>query len=112
MEAPGGISVGAELAALGVHLPGVFQIGPQGFAVVVGVNEVVAGVVGRVYINHLHLAQIRLLQQLEHFEVVALNNQVLAGVEVALSSGAGRSVPRLGIWMVLKQSALPGQLMP
>lgn len=39
---------------------------------VVSVDEIVAGVVGRVDGGHLHLAQIRLLQQLEHFEVVAL----------------------------------------
>ena len=41
-----------------------------------------AGVVGRVDVDHLHLAQIGLLEQLEHLQVVALNVQVFGGVPV------------------------------
>ena len=37
------------------------------------VDKVVTGVVGRVDVDHLHLAQIGLLEQLEHLQVVALN---------------------------------------
>ena len=36
--------------------------------------EVVARVVRRVNVNHLHLAEIRLLPQLEHFQIIALDN--------------------------------------
>ena len=49
---------------------------------VVGVDEVVARVVRRVDVDHLHLAQIRLLQELEHFEVVALDVEVFGSVPV------------------------------
>ena len=46
------------------------------------VDEVVAGVIGRVDVDHLHLAQIGLLEQLEHLQVVALDIQVFGGVPV------------------------------
>ena len=89
VEAAVGLGVGAELLALGVHLPGVFQVGLQALGVVVGVDEVVAGVVGRVDVDHLDLAQVRLLQELQHFQVVALDDQVLGGVEVDALLRAG-----------------------
>ena len=81
MEATVGVGVGAEAVALVVNLPGVLQVGQQALGVVVGVDEVVAGVVGRVDVDHLDLAQVRLLQQLEDLEVVALDDEVLGGVE-------------------------------
>ena len=89
VEAAVGLGVGAELAALGVHLAGVLQVGLQALGVVVGVDEVVAGVVGRVDVDHLDLAQVRLLQELEHLEVVALDDEVLGGVEVDALLRAG-----------------------
>ena len=50
--------------------------------VIVRVNEFVAGIVRRVDVNHLHLAQVRLLEQLQYLQVVAFDNQVLRGIEV------------------------------
>lgn len=44
---------------------------------VIVINEVIARVVRRIDINHLHLAQIRLLQQLQSVKVVALDVNVL-----------------------------------
>jgi hypothetical protein len=81
VEAAVGVGVGAEAMAFSVDLPGVLEVGLQALSVVVGVDEVVAGVVGRVDIDHLDLAQVRLLQQLEDLEVVALDDEVLGGVE-------------------------------
>ena len=49
---------------------------------VVVVDEVVAGVVGRVDVDQLDLAEVRLLEQLERVEVVALDEEVLRRVEV------------------------------
>ena len=40
-------------------------------------------------VDHLYLAQIRLLQQLEHFQIVALDVEVLGGVPVFAFLGAG-----------------------
>ena len=96
MEATISICVRAKLPAFSVHLPGVGQIGLQRLSVVVRVDEVVAGVVGRVDVDHLDLAQIRLLQQLQYFQIVALDDEIFRGIEVDTSAGAGRSVPRLG----------------
>lgn len=45
---------------------------------IVGIDEVVAGVVRRVDIDHLDLAEIALLQELEDFQIIALDVEVLA----------------------------------
>ena len=49
---------------------------------VVVVDEVVARVVRRVDVDELDLAEVRLLEQLQRVEVVALDEEVLRGVEV------------------------------
>ena len=49
---------------------------------IVGIDEVVAGVVRRVDVDHLHLAEIALLQQLKDFQIVALDVEVFGGVPV------------------------------
>ena len=49
---------------------------------VIMIHEVVACIVRRVDVYHLHLAHIGVLEQFEHFEVVALNIEVLGGVPV------------------------------
>ena len=49
---------------------------------VVIVDEVVPRVAGRVDVDHLHLPEVGLQQQLEGVEVVALDVEVLGGVEV------------------------------
>ena len=60
----------------------VLEVGPETLAVVVRVDEVVAGVVGRVDVDHLDLAQVRLLEKLQDLKVVAFDDQVLGGVPV------------------------------
>ena len=41
-----------------------------------------------------------------------VHGEALVVSQFTLSSGHGRSVPRLGAWIVVKQSALPGQFRP
>ena len=92
MEAAVALGVGHKAVALLVLLPAVVNIVAGGLGEVVVIHEVVARVVGRVNVNHLHLAEVVLAQQLQHFEVVALNVEVLRVVEVHafLAAGAQR----------------------
>jgi hypothetical protein len=48
----------------------------------IGVHKVLAGVVRRVDVDHLHLAEVALLEDLERFEVVAFDEEVLRGVKI------------------------------
>ena len=49
---------------------------------IIGIDEVVAGVVRRVDIDHLDLTEIALLQELEDFQIVALDVEVFSGVPI------------------------------
>ena len=49
---------------------------------IIGIDEVVARVIRRVDINHLHLAEIAFLQEFEHFQIVALDVEVFGTVPV------------------------------
>ena len=71
------------------------------------VDEVMTSIVGRVDIDHLHLAQIRLLQELEHFQIVALDVQFSVVSQFLLSSGQGRSVLRMGLLASTMEAFLP-----
>ena len=64
---------------------------------IVGIDEVVAGVVRRVDIDHLDLTKIAFLQQLEDFQIVALDVEVFGGVPVfaLCHAGAQRLANRL-----------------
>jgi len=64
---------------------------------IVGIDEVVAGVVRRVDIDHLDLAEIALLQELENFQIVALDVEVFGGVPILAlcHTGAQRLTDRL-----------------
>ena len=75
-----GLGIGRLLDPLFAHLPGVAQIILEPFAVVIGIDEFVAGVVRRVDIDHLDLAVIRLLQQLEDFEIVPFDDLILCRI--------------------------------
>jgi len=81
MEPPAGLSVAADLAPA-LHLPGQLQIVLDVVLEVVGIDEVLASVVRRIDVDELDLAGVALLQDLQHFEVVALDHQVLRGVPV------------------------------
>ena len=49
---------------------------------VVVIDEIVARVVGRIDVDHLHLAEVVLAQEFQHVEVVAFDVEVLGGIEV------------------------------
>lgn len=49
---------------------------------IIMIHEVIPRVIWRVDINHLHLTEIRLLKQFQHFEVVALDIEVLRSVPI------------------------------
>ena len=82
MEASISLGVCAELLALRINLSSVLQVRLQALGVVVRIDEVVPRVIGRVNVDHLDLSQIRLLEQLEHLEVVAFDDQVLSRIKV------------------------------
>jgi hypothetical protein len=71
-----GVGIGHEPAAVFVVLaaPGVILL--MGLPIVVVVDEVVARVVGRVYVDELHLAGVGLLEELQRVEIVALDVEV------------------------------------
>jgi hypothetical protein len=79
---------------------------------VVRVDEIVTGVVGRVDVDHFDLAEVGLLEELEHLQVVAFDDQVLGGVEVDALVAVREQGAEAGLLDGLKQSALPGQTMP
>ncbi len=98
MELAVAVRVAAVAQAQFVHIPGCQVFLSGGAAEVVIIHKVVARVIGRVDVNHFHLAQVRALQQLEHFQVVALYVEVLRVVPIhrVLRHGAQRLVGRLG----------------
>ena len=49
---------------------------------IVSINKVISGVVGWVNVDHLDLAQIALLQELEDFQIVALDVEVFGSIPV------------------------------
>ena len=57
---------------------------------VVLIHKIVASIVRRININHLNLAEIGFLQQLQYFKVVALNIEVFGGVKIHAASAAIR----------------------
>ena len=67
---------------LTVYLPGDPLIILNTIRKVIRVDKIPAGVVGRVNIDHLNFPVVALLQQLEHFQIVALNIEVLGVVPV------------------------------
>ena len=81
MKPPTGFGIAADFGTA-FGLAGNFQVIFYVVLKIVRVHKILAGVVRRVYVNQLHLAGIAFLQQLEHFQVVAFNHQVLRGVPV------------------------------
>ena len=63
-------------------LLGDFLVPGYGISEIVGIDKIVAGIVGRVDVDHLHLAVISRLQQLQDLQVVTLDVKVLGGVPI------------------------------
>ena len=82
MEAAVGLRVGDQAPALLVELATRGGVLGVRLSEVVVVDEVVARVVGRVDVDELDLARVRLAHDLQRLEVVALDVEVLGGVPV------------------------------
>ena len=78
MEAPVAFRVSHHAVTRFIVLTAVPQIIRSGLGKIILVDKVVASVVGRVDIDHLDLAQISLLQQLQDFQIVALDIKIFA----------------------------------
>ena len=116
MEPPTGIGIAADPdTALG--LPRNLQIVSYIVLKIIRINKILARVVRRIDIDQLDFARIAFLQQLEHFQVVAFDHQVLRGFPIdaflrARAQGAGargqRHLPRLPLAMPVQAIFLIG----
>ena len=70
-------------------LLGDFLVPGHGVGKIIGIDKIVAGVVGRVDVDHLYLAVISRLQQLQDLQIVTLNVEVLGGVPIHAFLRAG-----------------------
>ena len=78
MKASISICIRNKLISLFVILSASAHVAVRVLGKIVLIHKIVASVVGRVDVNHFHLAQIRFPQELQHIQIVALNIQVLA----------------------------------
>ena len=76
------IATAHESVALLIHVASSLVIFTLALLEVIVIHEVVARVVRRVDVNHLHLAEVRLLEEFEGFEVIALDIDVLGIVPI------------------------------
>ena len=77
------VSVLATMRLSGfVFLVGTLKITGGVFAKIVVVDEFLAGVIRRVDVDHLDLAQIGFLQQLERIQIIAFDKQILRAVKI------------------------------
>ena len=110
MVAAGGFRVWQQAVAFLIGLAAFFfkLIGILGK--VVAVNKVVARIVWRVNVNHFDFAQVAFLQELEHFEVIALNIKVFGVFEI--DRFFGNRPKRIRGWQVSRYNgfALAGPL--
>src|SRR6266853_5148777 len=90
MKAAVSLTVSAELATHCVNLPCVYEISLKALGIVVWVNEIFAGVVRGIDVNHPDLAEVRFLQELQYFETVAFNDQIPCALEVDALLFAGQ----------------------
>ena len=63
-------------------LPGYFHVPPHRVGKIIFIYKVIARIVWRVYVNHFHFAEIGFLQQLQHFQIVALDIEVLSRIKI------------------------------
>ena len=89
MEAPVAVRVLHQPVALLVVLPAARHVAVRVLGKVVFIHEIVARVVRRVDVDHLHLAQIGFPQQLEHIQIIPLDIKVFRAVEIHALLPAG-----------------------
>src|SRR5262249_11277025 len=76
------VGVRREPSALSISLSGVREVGFERFRIFIWIDEFLPRVVGRVYVDHLDFAEIRLLQELHDFKVVTLNEDIARCVKI------------------------------
>ena len=76
------LRVRREFLTLFINLFRPLEVCTQTLLEIVRVDEVFAGVVRWIDVDHLDLAVVMLLQNLQHFQIVAFNKDVLGGVPV------------------------------
>lgn len=82
MEPARGLTVARQKLTGFTDLPGDAEVVADAVGEIVGIDEVLTRVVGRIDVDHLYAVGIALAEQLEHFEVVALEHHVSCGVPV------------------------------
>lgn len=82
MESTIRISVLSQLISIFIHIASSLSLVVGTTRKIIIIDKVIASVIWRVDIYHLHLTIIGLLQELQHFEVVTLYVEVLRGVPV------------------------------
>src|SRR5665213_3006682 len=82
METTSSFGVRTELLAFRINLPRVLQIRLQTLCIVVGIDKIIAGVVRRIDVDEFDFAVVALLQELENFQVVALDHEVAGRLPV------------------------------
>ena len=68
--------------AFGINLLSQLEIGVQRICIVIGINEVATGIIGRIDINGFDPTKIGLIEKLENLKVISLNKEVLGGVKM------------------------------
>ena len=80
--APVGVVAAVGFGVGATCLAGLLFIVIQRIAEGIFVNEIVAGVVWRVDVDHLDLAVVRALEEFQYFEIVTFDVEVLSGIPV------------------------------
>ena len=78
MKATIALSVGHKPVAFFVILATIIHIVRRTLCKIVLIDKIVACIIGRINVDHLDLAQIGFLQELQHFQIIALDVEVLA----------------------------------
>ena len=89
MKPPAGLCISAIFIALSVYLtcnfPIVLYIVPK----VILIDKIIAGIIGRVNINHFYLAIIGFLQKLQNFKIISLNVEIFRIIPILAFFPAG-----------------------
>lgn len=111
MVAAARLGIARHRIAFGVLLAGELKVGGQGIGVIVNVDAFLAGIVGRIYVDHLDPAKIGLIEELENLKVLSLDEDVLRQVEIdRLLSRHGTRVALVGVCRSRMASRLPAQV--
>ena len=77
METAIALGVGHKPVAFFIILTAIIHIVRRTLGKIVLIDKIIAGVVRRINVDHLDLAQIGFLQELQHFQIIALDVEIL-----------------------------------